>query len=206
MKIQYAVCAATILAAAVAFAQGNKEMKPAGTGTGTANKEMKAGGGMQQMDMSKMGPNTRKPTNESKTKKEIADFFKQEDELMKAGDFTGALARMDFPIYMATDDSKGMPLAKTYTKEEYTAEMKPFWENMPKDMKTTHNPTVTVLSDSLVNVVDTFKTTQGGKQVMAGKNMSLLVKKDGQWKWKVMAEAGWGDMAQGQGGSGGGTK
>ncbi len=28
------------------------------------------------------------------------------------------------------------------------------------------------------------------------------MKKDGQWKWKVMAEAGWGEMAAGTGGSG----
>jgi hypothetical protein len=37
--------------------------------------------------------------------------------------------------------------------------------------------------------------------------MTLLVKRDGQWKWKVMAEAGYGGMSppQGAGGDAGGS-
>ena len=33
-----------------------------------------------------------------------------------------------------------------------------------------------------------------GKQKLGARNMGLLVKVDGQWKWKAMAEAGWGGM------------
>ncbi len=145
------------------------------------------------MDMSKAGPWARKPTNEKQTKKEIADFFKQEDELMKKGDLDAGLARIDFPVTMLTDDSKGVPKADQWSKEQYTAMMKPMMEHMPKDMKVTHKPSVTVLSDSLVNVTDDFTMTQG-KNKMSGRSMGVLVKRDGQWKWKVMGEAGWGDM------------
>jgi hypothetical protein len=144
-------------------------------------------------DMSKSGPWTRKPTNEKQTKKEIADFFKQGDEAEKKGDFDKSLAMVDFPVYMATDDSKGVPSTMTVDKDAYTAMMKPFWDNMPKDAKTTHKPTISVLSDSLANVVDDFTMTANGKKT-AGRNQSILVKRDGQWKWKVMTEAGWGDM------------
>jgi hypothetical protein len=35
-----------------------------------------------------------------------------------------------------------------------------------------------------------------GKQKLTGRNTSMLVKRDGQWKWKVMAEAGWGGTNQ----------
>jgi hypothetical protein len=144
--------------------------------------------------MSKMGPASRKPTNEKQTKKEIADFFKAEEESSKKGDFDGHLARVDFPILMVTDDSKGVPKADEWSREKYTAVMKPFWEgNEHKDMKVTHKPQVTVLSDSLVNLVDDFSMTMGG-QKMSGRNAGLLVKRDGKWMWKSMVEAGWGDM------------
>jgi hypothetical protein len=33
-----------------------------------------------------------------------------------------------------------------------------------------------------------------GKTKMTGRNTAVLVKRDGQWKWKVMGEAGWGGM------------
>jgi len=71
--------------------------------------------------------------------------------------------------------------------------MKPAFEHMPKDMKMTHKPTVVVLSDSLVSVTDEVTTTMG-KQKMTSRNAGLLVKRDGQWKWKAMVEAGWGGM------------
>jgi hypothetical protein len=140
-----------------------------------------------------MGPWTRKPSNEKQTKKEVADFFKAEEELTKKGDFDGAVARVDFPVYMLTDDSKGAPEAAAWDKDKYIQVMKPFWEKMPKDAKYTHKATVTVLSDSLVNVTDDF-TMAMGKQKMSGRSQAVLVKKDGQWKWKVMTEAGWGGM------------
>lgn len=146
------------------------------------------------MDMSKMGPWTRKPTDEKKIKAEVAAFFKAEEELAKKGDFAAVLARIDFPVYMVTDDAKGVPEAAPWDQAEYAQMMKPFYENAPKEMMTTHKPTVTVLSDSLVNVTDEFTTTIG-KQKLSGRNMAVLVKRDGQWKWKVMGEAGWGGDA-----------
>lgn len=166
--------------------------------TTSALAEDKAGqkpgaGGPPGMDMSKMGPWTRKPTNEKQTKKEVTEFFKSEEALAKKGDFEGALGRIDFPVYMITDDSKGVAEAEAWNREKYTQAMKPFWDHMPKDMKTTHKPNIVVLSDSLVNVTDDFSMTMG-KTKMSGRNMSVLVKRDGQWKWKVMGEAGWGGM------------
>ena len=169
---------------------------------GEARDSVGSAQGAPAMDMTKMGPRARKPTNESQTKKEVQDFFKKAEETGKKGDMEGMLSRVDFPVYMATDDLKGIPEAKEFSREEYTAMMKPFFENMPKDMKMTHKPTITVLSDSLANVVDDFTTTMG-KQKMTGRNAGLLVKRDGQWKWKVMVEAGWGGMHPPQGAGGG---
>ncbi|WP_224369992.1 nuclear transport factor 2 family protein [Hyalangium versicolor] len=159
--------------------------------------------GAPAMDLSKMGPPARKPTNEKQTKKEIDDFFKKMEAASQKGDTDTLTAMVDFPVYMATDDMKGMPEAKEYNREEYVAMMKPFHENMPKDMKTTHKPTITVLSDSLATVVDDYTMTMG-KQKVTGRDAGLLVKRDGQWKWKTMVSAGWGGMEppKGTGGSG----
>jgi hypothetical protein len=146
-----------------------------------------------QPDMSKIGPWSRKPTNEKATKKEIADYFKKMHALEKKNDQDGMLALIDFPVYMGTDDSKGVPSAEAWDKDRYLATMKPFWDNMPKDQKLTEKLTTTVLSDSLVDVVDDFTMTTG-KHKLTGRNQTLFVKRDGQWKSKVMVEAGWGDM------------
>jgi hypothetical protein len=194
MKRSIAVCVAAVVFAGSAWAQ-TKDAKPAAPAA-------PAQGGMQ-MDMTKMGPAARKPTNEKQTKKEIEDFFKKMQDTEKKGDMEGMFAAIDFPVYMITDDMKGVPETKSFTKEEYVAMMKPMYENMPKDMVTTHKPTIFVLSDSLAHVSDDFTMTMG-KQKITGRNMSFLVKRDGQWKWKVMAEAGWGGMTPPQGAAGGG--
>lgn len=191
MKYAIATCIAAVMLSGVALAQAQKESK---------SQESKPQDSAPAMDFSKMGPAARKPTSESKTRAEIKKFFADEEALAKKGDFDGMLARIDFPVYMATDDLKGVPEAAEYSKDKYVSMMKPFWENMPKDMQTTHKPTITVLSDSMAAVIDDF-TMKVGKQKIMGKNLTLLVKRDGQWKWKVMAEPGWGGMETGTGGS-----
>ena len=194
MKRTILVCVTAVALSGSAWAQ-NKEQKPAEQKPAATPAQAPA------MDLTKMGPGARKPTNEKQTKKEVMEFFKQQEELGNKGDMEAMIAAYDFPIYMATDDLKGVPEAREYNREEYVAMMKPFYENAPKDMKVTHKPTISVLSDSLVNVVDDFTMTQG-KQKITGRNTSLLVKRDGQWKWKTMIEAGWGGMPP-EGASGG---
>jgi hypothetical protein len=183
------VCVTAVALAGSAWAQ-DKEQKPAATGAQAP-----------AMDLTKMGPGARKPTNEKQTKKEVQAFFKQMEEIGKKQDFDAMIAMHDFPVYMVTDDLKGVPETKEFSREEYIVMMKPMQEGMPKDVKMTHKPTITVLSDSLVAVTDDFTMTQG-KQKVTGRNASLLVKRDGQWKWKMMAEAGYGGMSP-QGTTGG---
>ena len=112
---------------------------------------------------------------------------------MKKGEFDAMIARIDFPVYMATDDASGKPESKPFSKEEYVAMMKPMFEGMPKDMKLTHKPVVKVLSDSIVVFTDDF-VMKVGKDTMKGSNGGMLVKVGDQWKWKMMVEAGWGGM------------
>jgi hypothetical protein len=147
------------------------------------------------IDMTKMGPAARKVTDEKKTKKELEAFFKAVDEADKTGNFDAAVAAIDFPLFMATDDLKGVPESQAYSKAQYIAMMKPMMEGMPKDLVTTHKRSVTVLSDSLANVVDDW-TTSLGKVKTTGKNATLVVKVGADWKLKSMVEAGWGDVPE----------
>ncbi len=147
------------------------------------------------MDMSKMGAPSRKPTDEKKTKKEIEAFMKASEAAEAKNDEAAKLAMIDFPVFMATDDSKGVTEGELVNREQYIEMMKPFGE-MPKDLKFTHKPTISVLTDSLAIVVDDFTMTVG-KTKTAGRNASLLAKVAGNWKWKSMIEGGWGGSMAG---------
>ena len=198
MKRTILVCVTAVALSGTAWAQNaqNKDQKPAAAPAASAQ--------APAMDLSAMGAGARKPTNEKQTKKEVEAFLKQQEEYGKTGNFDAMIAATDFPLYMATDDLKGVPETKEYSREEYIAMMRPFYETMPKDLKVTHKPTITVLSDSLVLAIDDFTMTLG-KQKVTGRNATLLVKRDGQWKWKSMIEAGYGGMPA-EGASGAGTQ
>jgi hypothetical protein len=144
-------------------------------------------------DMSKVGPWARMPTNEAQTKKDVSDFVNGQEALEAKGDVATLLAHVDFPVTMVTDDSKGNPSAMVVDEPTYEAMMKPFWQNFPTDMKMTNKLTISVLSDSLANVIDDFSMTTDG-HTLSGRNQSIVVKSGGMWKWKVLTEAGWGDM------------
>ncbi len=188
--IRWMAAALLVGFAPVALAQGSAPAKE-------EKAPAHAGGAMDasKMDMSKMGPWTRKPTNEAKTKKEIEEVLKQQEELCAKKDMEGMAARIDFPVLMVTDDAKGVVEARETSKEQYVAMMKPFVEGASKDMKMTHKLGISVLSDSIAVVVDDFTTTMG-KQKFTGRSSSLMVKTGGQWKARVMTEAGWGGMAE----------
>jgi hypothetical protein len=136
----------------------------------------------------------RKPANEAAVRREVEAFVRQEDVLAARNEVEGRLDRVDFPVYMVTDDVHGAPEAGLTSREQYLAEMKPFWDSMPKDAKLTHKLAVSVLSDSLAVVTDDYTMTMGPKRVVA-RNSAMVVKRGGQWRWKVMAEAGWGGMS-----------
>lgn len=189
MMRRIAVCLVSLVITAPVWAH-EKESKP------------DTGGSGMPMDMTQMGPWTRKPTNEAKTRKEIEAFFKEEEALMKKGDLTAAIARVDFPFFGVTDDRNGIPKTDIYDRQKYEEMMKSMLAQMPKDMEITRNTKITVLSDSLAMFTCDFTTTMG-KEKLSGRNAGVMVKRDGQWKWKAMFEAGWGDYpSEAVGGSG----
>ncbi|MDY7233054.1 hypothetical protein [Hyalangium rubrum] len=189
MMRRIAVCLVSLVLTAPAWA---KDPKP----------PPETGGSGMSMDPDMMGPWTRKPTNESKTKKEIEAFFKEEDALIKSRDIDVAISRVDFPTLWVTDTRKGIPKEETYDLQKYKEMMQSMFAHMPADTVMTSKPTITVLSDSLATYTNDFTMISEGKK-RSGRNAGLLVKRDGKWKWKTMYEAGWGDApSSGVGGSG----
>jgi uncharacterized protein (TIGR02246 family) len=134
-----------------------------------------------------------KVKNEAKDKQEIQALFRAMDSAGKAGDLDAAAALVDFPVTMMTDDSKGEAMGEAWDRERWTGVMKPFYEKPMKDMKVTHKPTIFLLSDSLASVDDVATMTHAGKTVTS-RSSTLVVRKEGKWRVKAMAEGGWGDM------------
>jgi uncharacterized protein (TIGR02246 family) len=130
---------------------------------------------------------------EAKDKREIQALFKEMDAAGKRGDLEAAAAFIDFPVLMVTDDSKGEAMGEPWDRERWTEVMRPFYEKPMKDMKVTHKPTIFLLSDSLASVDDVATMSMGGKKTTS-RNSMLLVRRDGKWLVKAMAEGGWGDM------------
>jgi hypothetical protein len=142
------------------------------------------------VDMSKMGPMSRKVTKEDK--KGIDELYKTTEAAWMKGDVNALAETCDFPVIMLSDDSKGEVKHFAATREQWVGMMSQFAQGMPKDvkMKNSHKPTF--LSDDLAVVVE--EHSMSGKMKGSWKAFSVVTLRDGKWKFKEMAEAGWGDM------------
>lgn len=138
-----------------------------------------------------------KVKNEAKDRQEIQALIRAMDSAGRTGDLEAAAALVDFPVTMMTDDSKGQATAVAWSREQWTQAMRPFYEKPMKDVKVTHKPTIFLVSDSLASVDDVVTMTQGGKTVSSRTSM-FVVRVDGTWRAKAMAEGGWGDMMKGE--------
>jgi uncharacterized protein (TIGR02246 family) len=156
-----------------------------------ADKADKAAPSAGMPDMSKVGPLSRKVTKEDK--KGVQALFKASDDAWMKGDANAVAELIDFPVIMLSDDSKGEVKHFAATREQFVAMMQPMLAGMPKDMPPPkHKATPHFLSDDLAVAIE--ETTMTGKMKGSWKGMSVLTLKDGKWKFKELAEAGWGDM------------
>lgn len=149
-------------------------------------------------DMQATGWTPRKVTK--KDDKALDAFYKQYEETMMKGDMTAQAAMVDFPVFMATDDSKGMVSAGTYNKEQYVKMMEASMKAMPKmspeDMKKQAKETKRSyewLTDTMVMVTTNCSMKMGNEKIPT-KGTELLINKDGKWMVKSMVQGGWGEM------------
>jgi uncharacterized protein (TIGR02246 family) len=145
-----------------------------------------------------------KVKSEAKDKQEIQALLRAMESAATTGDLDAAAALVDFPVTMITDDSKGEASGDAWSREQWTQVMKPFYEKPMKDAKTTHKPTIFLLTDSLASVDDVWTMRQGGK-TMTSRTSMLVIRKEGKWRVKAMAEGGWGDMGAAPEGAAGGA-
>jgi ketosteroid isomerase-like protein len=142
-------------------------------------------------DMTKMGPLSRKVTREDK--KGIDALYKATEDAWKKGDVNALADMVDFPVIMLSDDSKGEVKHFAATREQWMGMMQQFVQGMPKDAQMKHKQTAYFLSDDLAVAIEDHSMSMG-KVKGSWKAMSVLTLRDGKWKFKEMAEAGWGDM------------
>jgi hypothetical protein len=148
-----------------------------------------------------------KVRNEAKDKQEIMGLLKKMEAAGKKGDLEAAVALVDFPVTMATDDSKGEAKVETWDRDRWTAVMRPMYAHRPEGVKVVHKPTVVLLSDSLATVQDVATITMGaGAQPVTSRSSMLVVRKGGEWRVKAMAEGGWGDAMGDQGNAASGAQ
>ena len=141
------------------------------------------------MDMSKMGPMTRTVTK--KDDKGVEALYAAVEDATKKADVNAAADHHDFPIAMSTDDATGMFQTSMYTREMWVNEMKPWFANMPKDMKMSMKRKIHWHSDTLATVIEDHSMTMG-KVKGSWVTTSTVVKKGDKWMFKSMMEAGWG--------------
>ncbi len=193
MKRFVAICAAcTFATAALAEDMRSQEMMK-GKSSMKADKTMTTAG-----DMTATGWVPRKVTK--KDDKALDAFYKQYEETMMKGDMTAQAAMVDFPVFMATDDAKGMVTAGNYNKEQYVKMMEASMKAMPKmspeEMKKqakSTKRTYDYLTDTMV-MVSSECSMNVGKEKIPTKGSELLINKDGKWMVKSMVAGGWGDM------------
>src|SRR4051794_38011637 len=143
-------------------------------------------------DMTKMGPMSRPVTKEKEDKKGIEDMLKANEAAWKSGDINALADLIDFPVIMLSDDATGAAAHMEVNREQWVAMMKPMAAGMPKDVKMSSKHNISLLSDTLGIVVS--EESMSGKMKGKWKSFSVVNYKDGKWKIKEMAQAGWGDM------------
>jgi ketosteroid isomerase-like protein len=184
------ICGLAILA--LSSTAGAADKAPAAAAVPAAAAPAAAPAGMP--DMSKMGPMSRPVTKQDK--KGIDELYKSFEGAMKKGDINAAADLVDFPVTMLSDDSKGMEKDFKATREQWIGIFAPFAANMPKDVKMSGKHTPTFLSDTLAVSIEQDGMS-GPKMKGKWAAMAVVTLVDGKWKFKEMAEAGWGDMPAG---------
>ncbi len=133
------------------------------------------------------------PAQEKQATQQIHALFKKMEQAGMKGDLDAAVALLDFPVLMLTDNKAGDAVGGPYTEEMWRKEMGPMYRSPPKDMKMTNSPKVFLVSDALASVQNSWTMTMGKKKT-TGRSSLLVMRKGGEWKIKAMVESGWGDM------------
>ncbi len=141
------------------------------------------------IDMTKEGPLTRLPPKKADTKG-VDALYKAWNEAHKAADVNAAAALVDFPLVWQTDDATGAHKVEMLDKDAWVKEMTSWFTTLPKQTKLTMKRKIAWHSPDFASVTENNSIVMGktkGKWTSA----ATVIKKDGKWMFKTMAEAGW---------------
>jgi len=145
----------------------------------------------------------RKVTKEDK--KGVTDAMEAMHKSMMSGNMDEAMAHMDFPIFMMTDDKDGNVMTNMADAASWKKTMEPgmkaMMENkeMAAQMAKMPKPKSDIffLTDTMAVVTSKMQMPMG-KEKMDVHNSTLMIQKNGTWMMKGEMEGGWGDMAKKQ--------
>lgn len=121
----------------------------------------------------------------------VMEWFKKCDSLVASHDVGALVTQAHFPITVITDDSQGECVTQHWDEDAFRASL----ENNESNPSTTiENSRQPIFLNQNLAVVVTESTVTTGDNVQRMRYADVLVKKNGEWKFKSMIQAGWGDM------------
>jgi hypothetical protein len=180
--------------------QGSTEQQGSSSpGSTGSSKGAPTAGYAAPMDMTKVGPLSRKVTTPDRNGVEA--LIRASDKAWMSGDVQAVAQLQDFPVHMSTDDSTGKFKGEEWSRDQFVQMMGDMVSKTPRDITFKHKLTPHFLSDTLAVVVDEPTMMKGNTRLGTFTSVSVVIKKDGRWLFKEGVEAGWGDMANQQTGA-----
>ena len=108
---------------------------------------------------------------------------------------TDAMADMAlFPIVVMTNDSAGECVTQEWDRDTFVQAMAMNTDSAdPSEMKFTNEREPVFLNSDLAVVVTNSTVTMDGQEQHM-RYVDIMAKQDGEWRFKSMIQAGWGDM------------
>jgi hypothetical protein len=123
----------------------------------------------------------------------LLDWFARYDTHVQRNE-TDAMADMAlFPIIVMTNDSVGDCVTQEWDRETFVQAMAMNTADADQEMELKNEREPVFLNSDLAIVVTNSTVTMDGEQQHM-RYVDIMAKKDGQWRFKSMIQAGWGDM------------
>jgi hypothetical protein len=143
--------------------------------------------------MSEQSPYT--STAFTPTEQQVNDllaWFAEYDAHAAKGDVEAMANMAHFPLVVMTNDSAGECVAQQWDRATFVAAMGMATGDGSAPSLDNHREPVFLGADLAVVVTNTTMTVDGGVQHM--RYVDVMAKTGGQWRFKSMVQAGWGDM------------
>ena len=124
----------------------------------------------------------------------LLEWFARYDAHVRRSD-TDAMADMAlFPLIVMTNDSAGECVTQEWDRETFVQAMAMNTDGAdPSDMEFVNEREPVFLNSDLAVVVTNSRVTMSGEEQHM-RYVDIMAKRDGEWRFKSMIQAGWGDM------------